>query len=65
MGTRVVDNSKKAAIQSGIRFLMTVYKDSINDVAAIICAEAEGDTGTLKKYLTSVRDFANKLIEEL
>lgn len=47
-----------------INFLMTVYGESVTDVATILCAEANGDTDTLKKYLTTVRDFVNKLIEE-
>ena len=48
-----------------INFLMTVYGESVSDVATILCAEAEGDVATLKKYLTTVRDFVNKLIEEI
>lgn len=48
-----------------IKFLMTVYADSISDVATIVCAEANRDTATLKKYLTTVRDFVSDLIEEI
>ena len=65
MGTKTVDNSKDVSIHTAIRFLTTVYAESVNDIAAILCAEADGDTATLKKYLTTVRDFVNELIEEI
>lgn len=59
-----MENSKKAN-RAVIKFLKTVYANSISDIAIILCAEAEDDTETLKRYLTTVRDFVNKLIEEI
>ena len=55
----------KPKLKTATRFLTTVYKESVNDIAAILCAEADGDAATLKRYLTNVRDFANILIEEI
>lgn len=56
--------SSKKVNRAVINFLITVYGESVSDVATILCAEAEDDTETLKRYLTTVRDFVNKLIEE-
>lgn len=48
---------KKAALKSAISFLRDVYKDSVEDVAALIVAEANEDTDTIVEYLTEVEDF--------
>lgn len=60
-----MEEGSKTVNRAVINFLMTVYDKSVSDVATILCAEAEGDTTTLKKYLTTVRDFVNNLIEEI
>lgn len=60
-----MDDGSRTVNRAVINFLMTVYGESVSDVATILCAEAEGDTATLKKYLTTVRDFVSNLIEEI
>jgi len=52
-------------MKEAINFLRTVYSESIKDIATIIVAEAEDDKETIRKYLCTVRDFVNSLIEKL
>lgn len=47
-----------------INFLKHIYSESVPDIANIFVAEAEGDKETIRKYLTSVRDYVDKLIYE-
>ena len=49
-------------MREAVNFLRQVYEGSMTDVANIITAEANEDTETVKKYLTTVRDYAEGLI---
>lgn len=48
-----------------VNFLRAVYEGSVVDVANILTAEADGDKEVLLKYLHTVRDYVDKLIEKL
>lgn len=52
-------------MKEAINFLRTVYSESVKDVATIIVAEAEGNKEIIRKYLCTVRDYVNSLIEKL
>ena len=52
-------------MREAVNFLRTIYANSIPDVARIIVAEAENDTEIIKKYLTTARDYTDKLINKL
>lgn len=48
-----------------VNFLVTIYSESIPDIATILNAEAEGDTNTLIKYLETVKSYTEGLINKL
>jgi len=52
-------------MKEAINFLRTVYSESVKDIATIIVAEAEGNKEIIRKYLCTVRDYVNSLIEKL
>lgn len=52
-------------MKEAINFLRTVYSESVKDVATIIVAEAEGNKEIIRKYLCTVLDYVNSLIEKL
>ena len=56
---------EKEGLREAVNFLRTVYAESVPDVARIIVAEAEEDTEIIKKYLITVRDYTDKLINKL
>lgn len=51
-------------MKEAINFLIHIYSDSVSDIANIYVAEAEGDKEMIRKYLTSVREYIDKLIYE-
>lgn len=51
-------------MKEAINFLIHIYSDSVSDIANIYVAEAEGDKDMIRKYLTSVREYIDKLIYE-
>ena len=52
-------------MKEAVNFLRQVYAGSMLDVANIITAEANEDIETIKKYLTTVRDYTEGLINKL
>lgn len=52
-------------MMEAINFLKHVYSESVPDIANILVAEAEGDVETIKSYLIGVRDYIDKLINEI
>ena len=52
-------------MNGAINFLKHIYSESVPDVANILVAEAEGDKETIKNYLMGVRDYIDKLINEI
>lgn len=52
-------------MKEAVNFLRTVYSESVKDIATIIVAEAEGDKEIIRKYLCTVRDYVDGLIEKL
>ena len=52
-------------MREAVNFLRHVYEGSMPDVANIMVAEANKDTETMKKYLITVRDYTQKLINKL
>ena len=55
----------KIAMKEAVNFLREVYGGSVVDVANILTAEAENDKGTIKKYLHSVKDYVDGLMEQI
>ena len=51
-------------MKPAVNFLRQVYEGSVNDVANIIVAEAEGDKETIIQYLNRVKEYTEKLIKE-
>lgn len=52
-------------MNGAINFLKHIYSESVPDVANILVAEAEEDKETIKNYLMGVRDYIDKLINEI
>lgn len=52
-------------MMEAINFLKHIYSESVPDVANILVAEADGDVETIKSYLMGVRDYIDKLINEI
>ena len=52
-------------MKEAVNFLREVYDGSIMDVANILTAEAENDKETILKYLTSVKEYTEGLIEKV
>lgn len=52
-------------MKEAINFLKHIYSESVPDIANILVAEAEGDKETIRRYLTSVRDYVEELLNEL
>lgn len=52
-------------MKEAVNFLTQVFYDSVGDVAAIKCAEADGDKTTIEKYLLSVHNYTARLINKL
>ena len=52
-------------MKGAINFLKHIYSESVPDIANILVAEAEGDKETIRRYYTSVRDYVEKLLNEL
>lgn len=48
-----------------VNFLRTVYYGSMTDIANILTAEADGNKEILRKYLQTVREYVDGLIEKL
>ena len=52
-------------MMGAINFLKHVYSESVPDIANILVAEADGDVETIKSYLLGVRNYVDKLINEI
>ena len=52
-------------MMEAINFLKHVYSESVPDVANLLVAEAEGDVENIKSYLLGVRNYVDKLINEI
>ena len=52
-------------MKEAVNFLTQVFHGSIEDIATITVAEADGDNEIIKKYLLSVHNYAARLINEL
>lgn len=52
-------------MNEAVSFLREVYDGSIVDIANILTAEAENDKETILKYLASVKEYAEGLIEKV
>lgn len=52
-------------MKMAINFLKHVYSESVPDVANLLVAEAEGDVETIKSYLMGVRNYIDKLLNEI
>ncbi|MBR1436152.1 MAG: hypothetical protein IJ584_13700 [Bacteroidales bacterium] len=52
-------------METAVKFLKHVYSESVPDIANILVAEADGDVETIKSYLMGVRDYIDKLINEI
>ena len=52
-------------MMEAINFLKHVYSESVPDVANLLVAEAEGDVETIKSYLLGMRNYVDKLINEI
>ena len=52
-------------MKEAINFLKHIYSDSVPDVANLLVAEADGDVETIKSYLLGMRNYVDKLINEI
>lgn len=52
-------------MKEAVNFLTQVFYDSVVDAANIKVAEADNDKATIEKYLITVRDYIEKLINKL
>ena len=52
-------------MKEAVNFLTQVFYDSVEDVAAIKVAEADGDKATIVKYLLTVHNYTARLINRL
>ena len=52
-------------MKTAINFLKHVYSDSVPDVANLLVAEAEGDVEMVKDYLLNVRNYIDRLLNEI
>lgn len=52
-------------MKEAVNFLRTIYSGSFKDIATIIVAEADGDKEIIRKYLLTVLEYTNSLIEKL
>lgn len=52
-------------MRQAVNFLKHVYHESVPDIANLVVAEAEGDTDMIIDCLCGVRDYVDKLIEQV
>ena len=52
-------------MKEAVNFLKHVYSESVADIANLVVADAEGDTDMIIDYLCGVRDYVDKLIEQV
>lgn len=52
-------------MKEAVNFLTQVFDGSVTDIANIKVAEADNDKATIEKYLITVRDYTEKLINKL
>lgn len=52
-------------MKEAINFLKHIFSKSVPDMANILVAEAEGDVKTIKSYLAGVRNYIDKLLNEI
>lgn len=64
-GTEMKEEQGGRAMKEAVNFLTQVFYDSVEDVAAIKVAEADGDKATIEKYLLTVHNYTARLINRL
>ena len=52
-------------MKEAVNFLTQVFDGSVTDIANIKVAEADNDKATIEKYLITVCDYTEKLINKL
>ena len=52
-------------MKAAVKFLRYLYADSVQDVANLLVAEAELDVEMVKFYLLNVRNYIDKLLNEI
>ena len=52
-------------MMEAINFLKHIYSESVPDIANILVAEADGDVEMVKDYLFNVRNYIDKLLNEI
>ena len=52
-------------MKEAVNFLTQVFSGSVEDIANIMVAEADGNNEIIKKYLLTVHNYAACLINEL
>ena len=52
-------------MKAAVKFLRYLYADSVQDVANLLVAEAELDVEMVKVYLLNVRNYIDKLLNEI
>ena len=52
-------------METAVKFLKHVYSESVPDVANLLVAEAEGDVEMIKDYLLNVRNYIDRLLNEI
>lgn len=52
-------------MKEAINFLKHIYSESVPDIANILVAEAENDKEMIRKYLTAVREYIDKLLKKI
>ena len=52
-------------METAVKFLKHIYSESVPDVANILVAEADGDVEVIKDYLLNVRNYIDRLLNEI
>ena len=52
-------------MKEAVRLLLSVFRNSFDDLAVIFTAEAENNKETILKYLANVKEYTEGLIEKV
>ena len=52
-------------MKEAVKFLVTIFRDSNQDLANIFCAEADNDKERILDYLQATKEYTEGLIEKL
>jgi len=52
-------------MKEAVRLLLSIFRNSFDDLAVIFTAEAENDKETILKYLANVKEYTEELIEKV